>query len=90
MIKIALSFLAVATVAAPALADTPFAFQRDGMDVVGEARQDGDIRFLHGVDRSSGKAFNLRVKRGYVTGVVGGQRVAYWAPKARSVELAAR
>jgi hypothetical protein len=90
MTKILLSFVAAAAVAAPALADTPLAFQRDGMDVIGTVRQDGDIRVLQGVDRASGKAFNLRVKGGYVTGIVDGTRVAYPAPKTRSVEVAAR
>jgi hypothetical protein len=90
MTKIVLSLLAAATVAMPAVANTPLAFQRDGMDVVGTIKEDGNARILTGVDRASGTSFNLRVKRGYVTGMVGGKRVAFPAPKARTIEVAAR
>jgi hypothetical protein len=89
MIKFVLPFAAAVLVAAPAFAD-PLVFQRDGLDVVGTVELNGDTRILRGEDRKTGAAFDLRVKNGYVTGIIDGQRVAYPAPKARQVELASR
>jgi hypothetical protein len=89
MIKFVLPFVAAALVAAPAFADT-LAFKRDGLDVVGTVEMSGDTRILRGTDRNSGTAFDLRVKDGYVTGMIDGKRVAYPAPKGRSVQLASR
>ncbi|WP_294393474.1 hypothetical protein [uncultured Sphingomonas sp.] len=89
MIKFVLPLAALFT-AAPAFADAPLAFQRDGMDVVGTVSNQGDVRIIKGVDRNSGKPFDLRVKKGYVTGYIDGQRVSYPAPKASAVQLASR
>ncbi|WP_420142398.1 hypothetical protein [Sphingomonas sp.] len=87
MIKFILPIAAL--VAAPALAD-PLVFERDGLKVVGTVDVQGDTRVLRGEDRVSGSQFDLRVKNGYVTGVIDGQRVGYPVPKARPVQLASR
>jgi hypothetical protein len=89
MIKFVLPLVAAAIVAAPAFAE-PLNFKRDGLDVVGTVEVSGDSRILRGVDRRSGAEFDLRVRKGYVTGIIDGKRVAYPAPKARNVELASR
>jgi hypothetical protein len=81
--------VAAVAVAAPAFAD-PLTFKRDGLDVVGTVEMDGETRILRGTDRRSGADFDLQVKNGFVTGKIGGKRVAYPAPKARHVEVASR
>jgi hypothetical protein len=89
MTKFALPLLAALTLAAPALADVPLRFQRDGLNVVGTLSQVGDVQYIRGQDMRSGREFDLQVKDGLVTGVIGGQKVAYAAPK-KKVQLAAR
>lgn len=81
MTKLVLTALVAATIAAPALAETPLAFTWEGHKIVGTVSQNGDVQVISGRDITDGNDFQLRVKNGYVTGTVGGQFVSYPAPK---------
>ena len=81
MTKFALTAFAAATLAAPALASTPLSFTWEGHKIVGTVSQNGDVQVITGKDLTYRNDFQLRVKKGYVTGTVGGQFVSYPAPK---------
>ena len=81
MTKLVLTALVAATLATPALAETPLAFTWEGHKIVGTVSQNGDVQVITGKDLTDGNDFQLRVKNGYVTGSVGGQLVSYPAPK---------
>lgn len=83
MFKLVLSALAVAAIAAPALAETPLAFTWEGHKIVGTVDQVGETQIIKGRDLTTGRDFELHVKKGYVHGDVGGVAVAYPAPKNR-------
>jgi hypothetical protein len=81
MTKLVLTTLAAVAFAAPALAQTPLAFTWEGHKIVGTVDQVGRIQVIKGKDLSTGQSFELHVKDGFVRGDIGGQLVAYPAPK---------
>jgi hypothetical protein len=82
MTKLVLTTLAAAAAfAAPALAQTPLAFTWEGHKIVGTVDQVGLTQVIKGKDLSTGQSFELHVKDGFVHGDIGGQLVAYKAPK---------
>ncbi len=81
MTKLVLTTLAAVAFAAPALAQTPLAFTWEGHKIVGTVDQVGRVQVIKGKDLSTGQSFELHVKDGFVRGDIGGQHVAYPAPK---------
>lgn len=81
MTKLVLTTLAAVAFAAPALAQTPLAFTWEGHKIVGTVDQVGRVQVIKGKDLSTGQSFELHVKDGFVRGDIGGQLVAYPAPK---------
>jgi hypothetical protein len=81
MTKLVLTTLAAVAFAAPALAQTPLAFTWEGHKIVGTVDQVGLTQVIKGKDLSTGQSFELHVKDGFVRGDIGGQLVAYPAPK---------
>lgn len=88
MIKLVLTALAATAIAAPALADTPLAFTWEGHKIVGTVSQAGKVQIIKGQDLTTGRAFELHVHNGYVTGEIGGQLVSYPAPRRKLTTVA--
>ena len=87
MMKLALTVFAAAAVAAPALAETPYAFTWEGHKFVGTVNAVNGVQLIRGEDLTSGRTFELRVKNGYVNGTVGDQVVSYPVPKHKIVDV---
>lgn len=81
MTKLVLTTLAAVAFAAPALAQTPLAFTWEGHKIVGTVDKVGLTQVIKGKDLTTGQSFELHVKDGYVHGDIGGELVAYPAPK---------
>ena len=84
MTKFVLTAFAAAAIAAPALAATPIDFTWEGHRIVGTVEQAGNVQVLKGEDRTTGQAFELHIKNGYVRGSIGNQLVSYPVPKRRT------
>ena len=84
MTKFALIAFAAAAIAAPAFAATPIDFTWEGHRIVGTVEQAGNVQVLKGEDRTTGQAFELHIKNGYVRGSIGNQLVSYPVPKRRT------
>ena len=81
MTKFAFTVFAAAAIAAPTLAATPIDFTWEGHRIVGTVDQTGDTQIIKGKDHTTGRTFELRVRKGFVSGEIGGQLVSYRAPK---------
>jgi hypothetical protein len=81
MKKLVLTAFAAATLAAPALAETPLAFTWEGHKIEATVTQNGATQVIKGRDLTSGGDFVLRVRDGYVHGDVNGQLVSFPVPK---------
>ena len=84
MTKFVLTAFAAAAIAAPAFAATPIDFTWEGHRIVGTVEQAGNVQVLKGEDRTTGQAFELHIKNGYVRGSIGNQLVSYPVPKRRT------
>ena len=81
MTKLVLTTFAAVAIAGPALAATPLDFTWEGHKIVASVDQIGRTQVIKGHDFSTGRAFELHVKDGFVHGEIEGQVVAYPAPK---------
>ena len=89
MTKFVLTAFAAAAIAAPAFAATPIDFTWEGHRIVGTVEQAGNVQVLKGEDRTTGQAFELHIKNGYVRGSIGNQLVSYPVPKRRTAATTA-
>ena len=80
MTKLVLILVGAAAIAAPALADTPLRFERDGITYVGSIAERDGAQYISGHEVGSNRAFNLRVLNGRVTGDYAGDYVSYIEP----------
>jgi hypothetical protein len=94
MLKTLALTLALATVAAPALAET---FTHEGVTYEYTVAQKGNVRIITGKDTISGRPFELTVRNGWVDGHVDGAPVSFskrevvrLRPTVVSTEIAAR
>ena len=85
MTKFAFTIFVAAALSSPALAETPINFTWEGHEIVGTVSQVADVQILKGQDRTTGRAFELHVKKGYVRGTVGDQLVSYPVPRRKAV-----
>ena len=71
---------AAALIAAPAYADTPIQFERNGITYVGTVSEHDGARYITGRELGSNRTFQLKVAHGGVTGNYAGDEVAYAEP----------
>lgn len=90
MTKHMFTLAAAAFVAAPALAGTPMAFERDGVSYVADVVDRDGEQLIEGHEVRSGRTFSLHVRNGRVSGNYDGTPVSYYAPKPALVRTASR
>ena len=80
MTKRVLILFGAAAIAAPALADTPLQFERDGIAYVATIAERDGVKYISGHEVGSDRTFKLRVRNGRVTGDYAGDYVSYAEP----------